>query len=291
MNGASTEAAEITASRPVSSSWRAPQKFPARIAVPAALLILLLACLLSPAVLPIPSPVGGDILDANLPMFSPGHLLGTDTTGNDTLSRLIHGGRTSLAMALAVNLIGILLGGCFGALGAYLGGAADVISARVLEVLLAFPSLILVLVVAQALGPGEIQTVCALSCFSVPAFARIARAATLRLREEHFILTAGFCGMGVWRTLLRHIAPNILPQLAAYALLGMAVVVNIEGAVSFLGLGVTLPQPSWGNMIYQGQMALLSSPRLLILPAAFLCSTVLAFNLLGEALRAPPEVR
>jgi peptide/nickel transport system permease protein len=256
------------------------------IALPATLLLAILACLLWPSIYPLPQPVGGNVLEANLPPLSLGHLLGTDTSGNDVWSRLLHGGRTSLLIALSVNLIGLCAGGVLGAASAYFGGLTDTIIMRLLDALIAFPSLVLVLAVAQALGPGTINTIWALTFFSVPAFARIARAATLRVREQPFITAAHLSGTRALRVLTRHIAPNILPQLTTFGLLGMGVAINIEGAVSFLGLGVPLPQPSWGNMIYQGQMTLSATPLLVLLPSALLFVTVLAFNLLGEALRA-----
>lgn len=261
------------------------QPFRSELALPVALLMIVLACLASPIVHPIPLPVGASVLDANQALFSPGHFLGTDMNGNDVWSRLVYGGRASLLIAISVNAIGLLLGGSLGALCAHWSGVADSVVMRVLDALIAFPPLILVLAVAEALGPGRIYVILALAFFSVPAFARIARAATLRLREQPFMTAAVLAGVGTWRTLARHVAPNILPQLATFALLGIGAVINIEGAVSFLGLGVPLPQPSWGNMIYQGQMALAVTPELVLLPSAFLVVTVLSFNLLGDALR------
>jgi peptide/nickel transport system permease protein len=254
--------------------------------VPAAILVVIgAACLVGPLVHSVP-PVGGRVADANLPLLSSGHLLGTDANGNDNLSRLLYGGRASLQIALAVNLIGLVAGGLIGALGGYLGGVQ-----RVLDVLIAFPPLILVLAVVEVLGPGHLNTIWALAFFSVPAFARVARAATLRLRNQPFMTAALLCGTGILRVLARHITPNILPQLATFALLGMGVVITIEGGLSFLGLGVPLPEPSWGNMIFQGQQSLLTRPVLVLLPGGALFLTVLAFNLLGDALRARAATR
>jgi peptide/nickel transport system permease protein len=257
------------------------------VGVPAALLVLVVgACFLVPLILPVPAPVGGSILESNLPSFSPGHLLGTDPNGNDILSRLLYGGRTSLIVAVSVNLLGLLAGGTLGALSGYLGGVVDTVIMRVLDVLIAFPSLVLTLAVAQSLGPSLTNTILALAFFSVPAFARIARAATLRLREQPFMAAAELCGTRRWRVLVRHIAPNITPQLTTFGMLGMGVVIVIEGALSFLGLGIPAPAPSWGNMISQGQQSLSATPMLVVWPCLILFVTVLAFNLLGEALRA-----
>lgn len=257
------------------------------IALPAAvLLVIAAACFLGPLVLPVPPPVGGSVLESYLDAGSPGHLLGTDPNGNDILSRILHGGRSSLVVAVAVNALGLLVGGTLGALSGYLGGAVDTVIMRVLDVLIAFPSLVLTLAVAQSLGASQTNTILALAFFSIPAFARISRAATLRLRELPFMAAAQLAGTPGWRVLLRHIAPNITPQLITFGMLGMGIVMVIEGALSFLGLGIPLPAPSWGNMIAQGQQSLSATPMLVVWPCVALFVTVLAFNLLGETLRA-----
>lgn len=257
------------------------------ILLPAAVLVIIAAgCFLGPLVLPVPPPVGGSVLDSYLDAGSSGHLLGTDPNGNDILSRILYGGRSSLVVAVAVNLLGLIVGGTLGALSGQVGGAVDTVIMRVLDVLIAFPSLVLTLAVAQSLGASQTNTVLALAFFSVPAFARISRAATLRLRELPFMAAAELAGTPGWRILLRHIAPNITPQLITFGMLGMGIVMVIEGALSFLGLGIPPPAPSWGNMIAQGQQSLSATPMLVVWPCAALFVTVLAFNLLGETLRA-----
>ncbi|GAA1318929.1 ABC transporter permease [Pseudonocardia xinjiangensis] len=257
------------------------------VAVPAgAVALIALACFVGPLVLPVPPPIGGSVLESYLPAFSPGHLLGTDPNGNDILARILYGGRSSLIVAVTVNLIGLLVGGTLGALSGFAGGVVDTVIMRVLDVLIAFPSLVLTLAVAQSLGPSQTNTILALAFFSIPAFARISRAATLRLRELPFMAAAGLCGTPGWRILLRHVAPNIAPQLITFGMLGMGIVIVIEGALSFLGLGIPPPAPSWGNMIAQGQQSISATPMLVVWPSAVLFVTVLAFNLLGESLRA-----
>jgi peptide/nickel transport system permease protein len=257
------------------------------IAIPAALIALLLfLCFVWPLFGTVPPPTGGNILDANIPSFSAGHPLGTDQVGNDLWSRLLYGGRNSLEIAFAVNIIGLVLGGLLGAFAAFWGSFTDTVIMRVLDVFIAFPSLVLALAIAQSLGPSKLHTIYALSFFSVPAFARLARAQTLRLRERPFMLAARLAGTRAPRILLRHVTPNILPALVTFGLLGIGVTIILEGALSFLGLGIPPPQPSWGNMIFEGQAVLSAEPKLVLLPSAFLFVTVLAFNLLGDALRA-----
>jgi peptide/nickel transport system permease protein len=258
-----------------------------RIGVPAAVIVVIVAaCFVWPIVGSVPKPTGGSILDSDLPAFSSGHLLGTDTVGNDLWSRLLYGGRNSLQIALAVQLVGLILGGTVGAIAGYRGGLLDIVMTRLLDVLIAFPVLVLALAIAQGLGPSKLNTIWALSFFSVPAFARIARAATLQLRERTFMLAATLSGTPSWRILLRHVAPNVLPQLITLGLLGMGIIIILEGALSFLGLGVPPPNPSWGNMIADGQQTLSAEPRFVLYPSVMLFVTVLAFNLLGDALRA-----
>jgi peptide/nickel transport system permease protein len=257
------------------------------VAIPGALIgLLLFLCFIWPLFGTVPPPTGGNILDANIPSFSSGHPLGTDQVGNDLWSRLLYGGRNSLEIAFAVNIIGLVLGGLLGAFAAFWGSLTDTVIMRLLDVLIAFPSLVLALAIAQSLGPSKLHTIYALCFFSVPAFARLARAQTLRLRERPFMLAARLAGTRAPRILLRHITPNILPALVTFGLLGVGVTIILEGALSFLGLGVPPPQPSWGNMIFEGQAVLSAEPKLVLLPSAFLFVTVLAFNLLGDALRA-----
>lgn len=247
--------------------------------------LLMLACFVGPSVLPLHPPVGGDILSSALPPGSPGHPLGTDINGNDVLSRLLHGGQSSLLVAISVNLIGLVVGGGIGALSGYAGGWLDNVIMRVLDVFIAFPSLVLTIAIAQALGPSLPNTILALTAFSVPAVARVARSATLRVKTMPFVQAAELSGSPAWRILLRHIAPNITPQMLNFAMLGMGIVIVTEGALSFLGLGIPAPSPSWGNMIFEGQQSMSATPLLVLWPSLALLATVLSFNLLGENIR------
>lgn len=262
------------------------------ILIPSAILVLIVGgCFLWPLVYPVPPPVGGSILSAGLPPFSPGHILGTDPVGNDILSRILYGGRVSIEVGLAVSLIGLVIGGILGSVAAYSGGIVDTVVMRVLDVLIAFPALVLAVAIAEGLGPSELHVIWALSFFSVPAFARIARAGTLRLHGQTFMLAARLSGTRAWRILLRHVTPNVLPQLVTFGLLGAGVIIILEGALSFLGLGIPDPAPSWGNMIALGQGTLSAQPVLVLIPSLFLLATVLSLNLLGDALRKRWGVR
>jgi peptide/nickel transport system permease protein len=257
-----------------------------RLWVPAGFLILLAAaCFIWPHVYPVPKPVGGSVLDAGLPPLSPGHIFGTDPVGNDVFSRILYGGQVSFEVGLAVTAIGVVVGGLLGMTSGYWGGAVDTVISRVLDVLIAFPALVLALAIAEGLGPSEVHVIWALAVFSIPATGRIARSATLALREQTFMLAARLSGTRGWRVILRHVIPNITPQLMTFSLLGIGVVIILEGALSFLGLGIPLPEPSWGSMIAQGSQSLSSTPYLVLIPSAFLFATVLSLNLVGDALR------
>ena len=263
-----------------------------RLWLPAGFLILLAAaCFIWPQIYPVPKPVGGSVLDAGLPPLSPGHVFGTDPVGNDVLSRILYGGQISFEVGLAVTAIGLAVGGLLGMAAGYWGGAVDTVISRVLDVLIAFPALVLALAIAEGLGPSELHVIWALAFFSIPATGRIARSATLALRGQTFMLAARLSGTRGWRVILRHVIPNITPQLMTFSLLGIGVVIILEGALSFLGLGIPLPEPSWGSMIAQGQQTLSASPDLVLIPSAFLFATVVSLNLVGDALRERWGVR
>ena len=157
---------------------------------------------------------------------------------------------------------------------------------RILDIQIAFPSLVLSLVIAEGLGQSETHIIWALSFFSVPAFARIARSGTLRVREQPFVAAAQLSGSPGRRILLKHIAPNVLPALVTFGLLTVGTSIVIEGALDFLGLGIPAPTPTWGGMIALGQQRLSAQPALLLIPSAALLLTVLALNRLGDVLRA-----
>jgi peptide/nickel transport system permease protein len=267
-------------------AWRGSWTRALRIWIPAGFLILLLAaCFIWPRIYPVPKPVGGSVLNAGLPPLSPGHIFGTDPVGNDVFSRILYGGQISFEVGLAVTAIGLVVGGTLGMAAGYWGGAADTVISRVLDVLIAFPALVLALAIAEGLGPSEVHVIWALAVFSIPATGRIARGATIALRDQTFMLAARLSGTRGRRVIARHVVPNIMPQLMTFSLLGIGVIIILEGALSFLGLGIPLPEASWGSMIAQGQQSLSASPDLVLIPSAFLFATVLALNLLSDALR------
>lgn len=248
---------------------------------------IVLLCLIGPSVLPLPPPVGGDVVEAALPLGAHGHALGTDANGNDVLSRLLHGGRASLALAFAVNVAGGIAGGLLGALCGFRGGRLDACVMRALDVPIAFPSLIAVIAVAQAFGHGIGPVAVTLTVFAAPGFARVARSAARPLATQPFVHAARLCGRSERAILVRHVWPAVTPTVVSYACLGVGTVVALEGALGLLGLGVPPPHPSWGNMIADGRESLLELRTPIFAPALLLAMTVWAFSALADALRAP----
>jgi peptide/nickel transport system permease protein len=247
---------------------------------------LVVGCFILPLTGIVPDPMSGDLTQVLRPPLSPGHILGTDTIGRDVMSRILYGGRTSIEVGLAVNAIGIVAGGLIGMFAGFRRGVFDSVIMRVLDVMLAFPALILTIVIATYLGASELNVIWAISFFSIPAYARLARAVTLKMREQVYIDAARMSGRSDRAILLRHIAPNVLPQLGTYSLLQVGIVVMIEATLSFLGAGVGPSQASWGTMIATGQTYLSTNPSLVLVPSAFLFVTVVSLNLLGDGLRS-----
>jgi peptide/nickel transport system permease protein len=263
-----------------------------RLWVPAGILILLLFfCFVWPYIYTIPPGNTGSILDSSLPPFSPGHWLGTDPNGVDIFSMLVYGGQVSFEVSLAVTAIGMIIGGIIGLASGYFGGWTDSLLSRVVDVLIAFPALVLVLAVAEVLQPSESHLIWALSVFSVPAFARVTRSSTLVVRQLPFITAARLTGTSNWKIIFRHVLPNVIPGIVTFSLLGIGIVVILEGAVDFLGLGIQIPQPSWGAMIAKGQNVLTAEPQYVLIPSIVLLIFVMSLNLLGDALRERWGVR
>jgi peptide/nickel transport system permease protein len=257
-----------------------------RLWVPAGVLIFILAlCFLWPLVYKLPSPTAGNIIYNNEPPFSPGHLLGTNVQGVDEFSDIVYGGQVSFEISVAVTLIGIAIGCTLGVVAGYLGGWLDAVISRIFDILIAFPALVLALVISVGLGPSEWHLIMALSVFGIPTLGRVSRAITLSLRALPFMTAARLAGTSRWRVIVRHILPNILPVIVTFSLLGIGIIIILEGALDFLGYGIQAPEPSWGNMIAAGQQIMTAQPEFIIIPSIALLITVVALNMLGDALR------
>jgi peptide/nickel transport system permease protein len=240
--------------------------------------------------LPIPPPNEMDFA-ATEQGPSRAHLLGTDLDGRDLLSRLAHGARVSLIVSLAGPAIGLLGGTLFGLLAAYYGGALRLAILALTDAMLAFPSLVFALGLTAVLGPSVQNVTIALGIMSIPAFARIARANALPLMDREFVLAARTAGAGDAYIMFREILPNMVMPLLTYALTMMSVMIVAEGSLSFLGVGVRPPTPSWGGMIAEGRESLERVPHVSLVPAAVMFATVLSLNLIGDVLRQRREAK
>jgi len=241
-------------------------------------------------ILPLPSPTDMDMLERRAPV-SAEHWLGTDGLGRDELARLIHGARISLVVGLCAPMIGFVIGGALGMLAGYVRGRFETLVVGSMDVLLAFPPLILALAVTAFVGQSILNLTFILGVLGIPAFMRVARAATLTLARREFVIAAEALGATHARILLRELLPNVLLPLVAFFLLGVAITIVAEGALSFLGLGVPPPISSWGSMIGEGRESLDVAPRLAFFPAFAFFLTVLSFNLVGDALKALTDPR
>jgi peptide/nickel transport system permease protein len=244
---------------------------------------IVLACFAGPQVFGLPSPNAGTLTDTMKPLGTPGHLLGTNALGNDELSRLLYGGRVSLIVGVGATAISLTVGSLLGMSACYLGGFYEKVIMRLFDTLLAFPSLILALAIADYLGPSLRNTVIAISLFGISQFGRLAWSQTLRIRNRDFVAAPRADGAKGRRIILGHILPNVMPPLLGLALFSVGTAMMLEAGLSYLGLGIAQPNPSWGNMISDGQQYLYQAPRLVIAPCVALVLTVVSLNLMADA--------
>lgn len=219
--------------------------------------------------------------------------LGTDALGRDVLSRLMVGAAVSLTVALSVLAIALVIGTAAGMAAAWYGGWFEAVVMRTADITFAFPDLIIAILIAAMLGPGIPTVILSLSIVSWPGIARLTRSLVLSLRNELFVDAAIVCGTRPVIILLRHCLPNIVPALIVRASVGVGFVVMAEATLSFLGLGVQEPLPSWGGMIRDGLPALRTDPHLALAAGVALGFTIIGFNLLGDGLRdlLDPRIR
>jgi peptide/nickel transport system permease protein len=249
----------------------------------AIVLLAVLAALIGPAIVPFhPS-------DQELPLRLEGptglHWFGLDELGRDIFARVLSGARISLLVGLVVVGVSSVLGTMLGSIAGYFGGLVDEIVSRVMDILLAFPGLLLAIAMVAVLGPSLTNVILALSLIGWVGYARLVRGQVLRARELEFVQAARALGASTPRILMRHIIPTALPAVTVQATLGMGGAILAEASLSFLGLGVQPPTPSWGTMLSYGRAHLLEAPHLTIFPGIAIAVLVLGFNFLGDGLR------
>jgi ABC-type dipeptide/oligopeptide/nickel transport system permease subunit len=219
------------------------------------------------------------------PADQPQHFFGIDGNRRDQLSRIIYGSRLSLEIGVATVSFAIIVGAALGAISGFAGGWTDNIIMRLMDVLLAFPGLLLAIAIVAVLGPGLFNALLAISFVSVPVYARTVRASVLQVKEQDFVSASRALGSSPLGILMGHVLPNALTPLIVQATLGIASAILSAAALSFLGLGASPPTPEWGLMLGEERNSVFNAPHLVFIPGVAIMLTVLSFNLLGDGLR------
>ncbi|WP_370615213.1 ABC transporter permease [Mumia sp. Pv 4-285] len=284
-DGADTALPAVTVRRRVLASLR--HDLPAMISL-ALLVILALAALFAPLLAPHdPLQTFPNGLSADGAPLPPGGSfpLGTDPSGRDVLSRLLYGARVSLTIGILANGLATVLGVIVGTCAGYLGGWVETVLMRITDIVMSFPILLLCIALIAVTGPSEKNVIIVVALIYWTTLARIVRSLVMSLKEREFVVAARTLGLGHWRIMRKHLFPHLVPTIIVYATLGVASSILIEASLSFLGVGVPIPNPSWGQMVDQGREYYQIAPWLLVFPGLCLVLTVLAFNLAGDWLR------
>lgn len=252
-------------------------------------LLVVLAALLADLVSPY-SPAAQDYT-AILSSPTPAHLLGTDNLGRDVLTRIIYGSRVSIQAGVVSVGFAAIVGTLVGLLAGYWRGWLDDLLMRLCDALWSFPGLVLALAIAAALGPGLVNAMIAIGIVFTPVFARLVRGSALSVREREFVLAARVVGAGHGRIMWRHVLPNVLAPVIVQGSLMTALAIVLEATLSFLGLGVQPPEPSWGSMLKAASQYMQVAPWLSFFPGVAIFVTVLGLNLLGDGLRRALDPR
>lgn len=258
---------------------------PLRVVMAVYLVVVLVTMVLAPVLAPY-DPIKQNVSNRLKPLFTDGHLLGTDELGRDILSRVMHGAQVELFIALGATIVAAALGTVLGLLGGYFNGLIEVVTMRlVVDVILAFPPIVLALLAVTLYGPGAWTLIIAMGVLFAPIFARITYGQVLSAKREEYVDAARTFGAPTWVVLFRTVLPNVSAPIIVQFSLTMAAAILMESGLSYLGLGVVPPTPSWGSMVAQGQRYLTTEPHVLLVPGAVIVLTILAFGILGDALR------
>lgn len=270
--------------------WRELRRNPVAMAAAALLLLIVVASVLAPWVSPA-DPYKASMLRRLMPIGSPGHWLGTDELGRDMLARLLYGGRLSLVIGVVPVAVAFVAGTVIGLIAGYVGGTTNMLIMRTLDVFYAFPSVLLAVAVAGALGPGMSNSMIALTLVFVPQVVRVAESVTTQVRHLDYVDAARMSGDSAWGIVRLHLLGNVLGPVFVYATGLVSVSMILASGLSFLGLGVKPPEPEWGLMLNTLRSALYGHPWLAALPGVMIFATSMAFNLLADGIRSAMDVR
>jgi peptide/nickel transport system permease protein len=292
--------ASAIASAPVVSTeatpgyWRAVGRRLARdpitIAVSVILLAIILMAVFAPLVTPL-DPLAGSVLRRLKPIGTGGHWLGTDETGRDLWTRLVYGGRLSLIAGVAPVAISLVIGSLLGVIAGYVGGVAGNLIMRVMDVLYAFPSILLAIAICGLLGNGLLNSILALSIVFIPPMCRIAESVSTQTRHLDFVEAARASGTSTLQIIRHHILANVLGTILVYATSLISLSIILSAGLSFLGLGVTPPNPEWGLMLNSLRQAIYVQPLVAALPGLMIFVTSMCFNLMSDGFRSAMDVR
>ncbi|MDY7577205.1 ABC transporter permease [Herbaspirillum sp. RTI4] len=263
---------------------------PIAMAAAAVIVVLLVMAIAAPWLMP------GDPFEASMftrlkPIGTVGHLLGTDELGRDMLSRLMLGGRLSLFMGLTPVLLAFLIGSSLGILAGYAGGIINTVVMRSIDVLYAFPSVLLAIALSGALGAGILNALTSLTIVFIPQIARVAESVTTQVRRSDYVDAARASGAGPFAIVRAHVLGNVLGPIFVYSTSLISVSMILASGLSFLGLGVRPPEPEWGLMLNTLRTAIYTQPWIAALPGVFIFMTSISFNMLSDGLRAAMEVK
>lgn len=278
---------ELGKPRPIRSQWQlmAGRLVENRAALAGLIIIVVMILLAVGApLLTSADPIEMVMADRQLPP-SRDHFFGTDEFGRDVFTRVLYGGRISLRVGVIAVVIGMAVGSVIGLFAGYFGRWFDLLSQRFIDVMLAFPDLILALALVAVLGPSLRNVMIAIGISSIPVYARVMRGQVLSLREKEYVEAARAAGSGHLRIVFRHILPNALSPIVVIATLGIASAILAGAALSFIGMGAQPPSPEWGAMLARGREFLRNEWWIATFPGIFIAITVLGFNLLGDGLR------
>ena len=266
-----------------SRAWNKLRRDPLALAGAAFILLMIVLAIFGPWL----APYGYDKQDISSILAPPSatHKLGTDSLGRDILSRLLWGTRISMAVAVITSIVALFLGTAYGSFSGYVGGRLDTVMMRVVDVIYSFPDLLLIILLTVVLKRGMVAIVVALSLVSWVSVARLIRGEVLRLKEQDFVEAAHALGARHWEIIVKHILPNTLGPLLVTLTFRIPSVILAESTLSFIGLGVEPPRPSWGNLANDGWVLIRFSPHVIIFPTMAILLTMLAFNFLGDGLR------
>jgi peptide/nickel transport system permease protein len=256
----------------------------------AILTLIILAAIFAPWISP-DDPYKTSMLRRLKPPFTPGHILGTDELGRDMLARLIYGGRVSLAMGLAPVAVATLIGGGLGVCAGYFGRHVNSVIMRIVDVFYAFPSVLLAVAMAGALGAGIFNSLISLILVFIPPIARVAESVTTQIRNQDFIEAARATGASAGRIIVQHVLANVTGPILTYASSLVSVAIIIAAGLSFLGLGASPPTADWGLMLNTLRQAIYVAPVNAVLPGVMIFAASVSFNLLSDSLRSAMDIR